>query len=212
MAFFDDRPHYVPPNATAQRQFDDWYSNGRYQAGLGRRPRLEIPVIVALESRILAQTADIAVAIPQIEAYRSGIGFSLMLRFRGGFAHGDLALGSQVLRPRTTHDSTAGPLEPVPAQALRFGVQFADGETATNLDVLTPAEEHALSRPVLAVDGGRRHDLDVWLRPLPPPGSLTFVCEWPAYDIAETRLQVDGQSVHAAGKHSTVLWPSPHTR
>jgi len=36
---------------------------------------------------------------------------------------------------------------------------------------------------------------------------LTFVCEWPAYGIPETRAAIDGQLILDAARHSIQIWP-----
>ena len=46
-----------------------------------------------------------------------------------------------------------------------------------------------------------------WLWPLPPPGPLTFVVEWPALGIAETRAETDATAVVEAAASAAPLWP-----
>jgi hypothetical protein len=41
----------------------------------------------------------------------------------------------------------------------------------------------------------------VW--PVPASGDIVFVCEWPAYGIAESRLTVDGDDLRAATGHGS---------
>jgi hypothetical protein len=41
----------------------------------------------------------------------------------------------------------------------------------------------------------------------PPTGPLEFVCEWPAFGVAETRAVIDAQLVLDAAGRSTRLWP-----
>jgi hypothetical protein len=53
--------------------------------------------------------------------------------------------------------------------------------------------------------GGRwSHNARVW--PLPPPGPLTFACEWPALAIPLTRVEIDAERVREAGARAQVLW------
>jgi hypothetical protein len=42
---------------------------------------------------------------------------------------------------------------------------------------------------------------------LPPAGPLEFVCEWPAFGVAESRAGIDGQLVLDAARRSIRLWP-----
>ena len=41
-----------------------------------------------------------------------------------------------------------------------------------------------------------------WTWPLPPAGPLEFVCEWPAFDIAESRVGIDAQLILDAAQRS----------
>ena len=43
--------------------------------------------------------------------------------------------------------------------------------------------------------------------PLPPAGPLEFVCEWPAFGIAESRAGIDAQLILDAARRSVRLWP-----
>jgi hypothetical protein len=53
--------------------------------------------------------------------------------------------------------------------------------------------------------GGRwRHGFYVW--PLPPAGTLAFVCEWPAAAIELTRSEIDSDPLRAAAAKAIVLW------
>jgi hypothetical protein len=107
-----------------------------------------------------------------------------------------------------------GPFEddPVPDEFLRFGVQFADGRKATNLD--WPAfghEEREPDPPVLAQGGGggggQFWDEERWVWPLPPAGPLAFVCEWPGRGIAESRMEPDARLILEAAGRAVTLWP-----
>jgi hypothetical protein len=66
---------------------------------------------------------------------------------------------------------------------LRVGVQFDDGRRATNLEEFDWEGE----APDILLQ--RRHET-YWVYPLPPPGPVTVVVEWPAFGIAETRIDV----------------------
>jgi hypothetical protein len=46
-----------------------------------------------------------------------------------------------------------------------------------------------------------------WVWPLPPAGSLTVVCEWPAYGIALTRSEFDAGMLLDAAAQVEQLWP-----
>jgi len=54
--------------------------------------------------------------------------------------------------------------------------------------------------------GGAAFDWQMWLWPLPPPGALTFVCEYPQVGIALTRYEVDAAPILEAASQSIKLW------
>jgi len=47
---------------------------------------------------------------------------------------------------------------------------------------------------------------DMWLWPLPPPGRLRVVCEWPAYDIAETSVELDATELVGDAARAQPVW------
>jgi hypothetical protein len=49
--------------------------------------------------------------------------------------------------------------------------------------------------------------MEHWVWPLPPPGPFTFVCEWPARGIAESRAQIDAGSILEAAGRAVTFWP-----
>src|SRR2546430_3515945 len=65
--------------------------------------------------------------------------------------------------------------------------------------------------PVLFPDGGggggRRYDMRYWVWPLPPPGPVAFVCEWPAFGIPESRAELDARPILDAAARALGLWP-----
>jgi hypothetical protein len=53
----------------------------------------------------------------------------------------------------------------------------------------------------------RRWDGDFWVYPLPPEGPVTFVASWPKYEVAETRMELDGAAIREAAERAVTLWP-----
>jgi hypothetical protein len=49
--------------------------------------------------------------------------------------------------------------------------------------------------------------MDLWVWPLPPAGPLAFVCEWPARQVGESRVELDARSVRQAAERAVTLWP-----
>jgi hypothetical protein len=181
-------------------------------------PRDLLPGVVALEL-LLARTQDAAVCVRRLEAYPAGFALELRVLVRGELEELDvLALG-----PRARQRMRRRPEEPYPPpELLRFGIEFADGRKATNLTGVHPGggRVHAMrghesgeeppEGPVITSGGGGggsggwRQELWVW--PLPPPGRLAFVCEWPVAGIALTRSEIDaGSLLEAAGRAQEIF-------
>ena len=98
-------------------------------------------------------------------------------------------------------------------ESLQLAVEFSDGRTAVNVGRSALSDE--LAGPVLwpggrsgggSIGGGTSWFQGFSLWPLPPPGPLTFVCEWPALGLAESRAEIDAQSVLDAAARAQVLF------
>lgn len=95
---------------------------------------------------------------------------------------------------------------------LRFGIEFPDGARVTNLEQPWPMSPDA-TEPQHGLEsrggggGMSRHDQEYWAWPLPDRGTIAFVCEWPAFDIGETRLELDAEPIRAAAQRAEPVWP-----
>jgi hypothetical protein len=167
-------------------------------------PHNVLPGIAPVEL-IIARTNETVVAIAGIRVYPEGFGFTLSLRLR------TVSVREEQQFPYLL-DRVAFEGDALPDEFLRFGVQFADGRKATNLDRPPyDPEGQAPDRPVLhqhgGGGGGATWDMEYWVWPLPPAGPFAFVCEWPGRGIGESRAEIDaGLIVEAAGRAVT-LWP-----
>jgi hypothetical protein len=92
---------------------------------------------------------------------------------------------------------------------LRLEVRFADGRTADNGPGRWPRRsgDHLPDPPLLyqstvGADGGQ-----VWLWGLPPPGPLTFACQWPGEQISPSQAELDAGLVLEAAARARNLWP-----
>lgn len=100
-------------------------------------------------------------------------------------------------------------------EILRFGLQFADGSKVTNLGppMIGPTDR-AQTGPMLmhmgGSGGGEVVEQMYWVWPLPPPGPLAFVCEWPKFGIELTRHEIDADLIRKASTQAIELWPGPH--
>jgi hypothetical protein len=145
-----------------------------------------------------------------VAAYPSGFAFEVLtMAARAG---GEEELLDPLLFGHHRHRMRAGQAG-LPPEMLRMGVQFADGGKATNtntsrLDPRDPGEPP--SGPVMhqggGGGGGGSWHQSHWVWPLPPPGPLAFVCEWPAAGIALTRHEVDAQPILDAAARATVIF------
>jgi hypothetical protein len=162
-------------------------------------------VSVPVEPLLLARTDAVAVSLGGFLAYPTGMEFTLAAR-RRLLEEEDDWFGQQLhLRHRRGRE--------VPPAFLRFGVEFSDGRKATNVGgwhVRFDPREEPPDEPVL-IDrggggGGTRFDQGYWLWPLPPPGRLGFVTEWPSEGVALTRVDVDAAAILEASARATTLW------
>ena len=195
MSFFE--PPEPPPAPPAVAEIDY-----RPPAWVGP-PADVLPGVVPVEL-LIARTDEAAIAVRGIYAYPTGFGFTLSVRLRRRVA-------GQQLDPNLFDVAFEG--DRLADAFLRFGVQFADGAKATNLPRydLHGSDAAEPTPPVLTTHGGggggTAWDMEQWAWPLPPAGPLTFVCEWPARRIGESRVGLDADLVRQAAERATHLWP-----
>jgi hypothetical protein len=155
---------------------------------------------------LLARRDALAVVLEGATAYSTGVELALSVRRpRGRTALEEPPLG--------LHCRYRGEL---PDDVLRFGIQFADGRKATSIRGFPVRPDEEPSHPVLVPrgggGGGSRWDYAFWLYPLPPPGALAFVCEWPSEGIELTREEIDADVIRDAAERATVLWEDRGSR
>jgi hypothetical protein len=166
------------PEPDWARDADEW-----------KRPAIELPR-AAESALLLARTDMVAVAVTAIWAFSSGFEFWIGVLFR-----------------------QPGPaLQKEPDdQSLHIGLRFADGRKVANVGRLpAPAGSVAgnLILSPLSFGGGMLHrSRTYWARPLPPPGPMTFICEWSAFGIPETATDVDTEPILRAAAQTIKLWP-----
>ena len=144
------------------------------------RPESVIPGTLALEL-LMARNDRAAVAITGLWAYPSGFEFLVSGRIRPDvmWEYDEDYISAEAQNP-----------------SLRIGIQFATGDGPSMSMILS---------------GGGRGGFEwrYWVSPLPPLGSLAFVCEWPALGIPETRVGIDAETIREAAARSIQLWPEP---
>jgi hypothetical protein len=156
----------------------------------------------AVPARIVfAQTEKLAIAIVGLVAYSTGFGGEMSLRFHHDSAAIDIR-GPHPFMPRFgTKDMTD--------ETLRFGVEFADGRRATNLD---PFPDRSGIEPPIALrsggggGGSNSYKYGFWVYPLPPPGEVTLAVEWLAQGVDLTQRAIDANAIIEAASRSVTLW------
>jgi hypothetical protein len=157
------------------------------------------PLGATVGGLLLARSELAAVYVDYVDAYREG--FELEIRASTSAAYDELGregdVGTDVFG---RHWPMVGERRDVlPPQLLRIGVQFADGRTATNIG----GHDRPVDGPLMGDlrGGGRgsgedsRFHQGYWVSPLPPPGPVGVVCEWPAVGIPVARLEIDAQLI-----------------
>lgn len=173
-------------------------------------PDAEIGRAVAL-NLLLGRSDKAAVWLSTATVYTDGFEFDLQIRHRldEGLLDDPFSIYSHHL-PRRGRS----PEEGLDQGLLRFGIEFSDGRKATNLPGWTPflgesdaAPEGPILSPEAGGGGGGRWRQGFWVWPLPPRGTLAFVCEWPLADISETRSEIDSAILRDAAAEAAELWP-----
>lgn len=119
--------------------------------------------------RVLAESDDALVLLRSAVVYSNGFELFIEPRWRPN--------PEDPLGPERFHDVRSDAF-------LRIGLAYADGLRGTNLD--EDWDDEPSGKIVLS-----GHRSKYWVRPLPPPGPVTVVIEWPAYGIAETHTDVE---------------------
>jgi hypothetical protein len=176
----------------------------RYRAEMAGAPENVVPVAWPFTA-VVGRNDAAAVIVVGGEVFGAGIAFRLIAVVRRA---GSAALDPVSFWPR--HGLPHSPAQGV----LRFGVRYADGRTADNLQDMAqgpfgPDLDAAAPRlrPMSGHGDPHRWVQDLFLRPLPPDGPLDLFCEWPALGIAESRATIDLSGIASAAARTVELWP-----
>jgi hypothetical protein len=187
MGFFDDLPGHPRPRARPRRWPYPWGP-----------PEAEFPRIVRADTLQFERSGQAAIAITGISAYTAGFEIFVTHLIRPG------ALGTD--EDHTPDPSPVGP--PAALRSFHLGLQFSDGSKVISGRVyFGPLPDSEPMGPILRPIGGDNQFSRWWAWPLPPAGPLEFVCEWPRFGIAETRVGIDAQLILDAARRSVQLWP-----
>jgi hypothetical protein len=181
-SFFEPPP---PPERRPPHRPPPWHAPPENELGAAVPIRL-----------LLARTDELALALLDVVAYTTGFSMRLALRFQPGAE----------IDPRNVMMQMhgGGP------EQLRFGIAFVDGRKATNLGMPRPPSDEppeiSLTRGGGGGGGGRGWEFGYWAYPLPPPGQITLVVDWPARDLPESRHELDAAPIIEAAATSEKLW------
>jgi hypothetical protein len=181
-------------------------------------PRGWLGGVVPLEL-LVARSHLAAVYLSGLVAYPTG--FTLTINTLASSAD---AIGFDAFEPLARHVRRSEGGE-IPPELLRFGVQYSDGRKEATFGrwlgggssgtmVAFSGEDEApdpRTQILLTSRGGGGGALDAtqnyWIWPLPPPGPVTFACEWPELEIPETQVAIEGEVVREAAGRAERVWP-----
>lgn len=162
---------------------------------------------------ILARNEDAAVFVTRLAAYHCGFSFEAHLFTREEREYD----GFELLHRRRK------PGEPPPDELLRLGIEFSDGRRAANVGSIMSGSSFAAiaiddearepdpEKDISFMSGGGGGSMthtrtDYWVWPLPPPGRLRFICEWPAYGIGESAAELGADEIREAAERARPVW------
>ncbi|MDQ6727925.1 MAG: hypothetical protein M3066_17445 [Actinomycetota bacterium] len=197
MRFFD-RPQPDPDDASGEE--DDAFGE-EDDAFDGLRPAAWVGGVVPLDI-VIARSAEAAVVATRMSAFPEG--FELTV---------DSYLHRSVSRRRASRVHRHGWMDDDEPrdELLRFGIAWPDGGRATDMGGRGPSRPDA-AEPTHGMDpqngGGsdREYSQTYWVWPLPGPGQLQFVAEWPAFGVGETAAVVDAGMLIGAAAVARPIW------
>jgi hypothetical protein len=173
------------------------------------------PLGALISDLLLARSDRAAVYVDYLDAYPEG--FELEIRASTSVAYHELAREGDGSGPDPfgRHWPIVGGRRDVLApELLRIGVQFADGRTATSIG----GHDRPVGGPGMwplrggghGGGGESRFYQGYWISPLPPPGPVGVVCEWPAVEIPIVRQEIDAQLILDAAEKARAIFGDGH--
>jgi hypothetical protein len=192
VSFFDEPALQTPEREDPEPQRTPWHGTSDDSTGV------VVPLV-----RVLARTEDVAVIVSGFVAFPSGFDLTLITIARVAWARRGMA-------PHPMGFGFPERMFPSP-DFLRFGLRFADGSKATNVGFGQGVDPSGSAVRDLRTrgsgGGGRKYTTRYWCEPLPPPGTLGLVCEWPKYGIAETEEVISADLILTAAEQAKPIWP-----
>lgn len=173
------------------------------------------PLGVVVDELLLARSDQAAIYVDYLDAFPEG--FELEISASTKVAYHELARAGDETGPDPfgRHWPMVEERRDVlPPQLLRVGVRFADGRTATNIG----GHDRPVGGPVMnCLSGGgwggggeSRFHQGYWISPLPPPGPVELVCEWPAVGIPVAHREIDAQLILDAAERARAMFGDGH--
>jgi hypothetical protein len=165
-------------------------------------PRGVVPAVVPVEG-VMARNDSAAIFLNAFHVYPAGFAVDIFVVAREG-SELDPFFHRPDRRARTEGQIAPG--------LLRLGFSFADGSkvASTSVDPRATGEDGAPASPVMRPRGGRGQEDEwsqtFWVWPLPPPGPMEFVSEWPAAGLPLTRTELDAAAIIAAAPRAQVAF------
>jgi hypothetical protein len=166
-----------------------------------REPPADVVPADAGVMLVLARSEGVAVIVHQLEAWPGGFRLTLRVRTRPG---GDVPVDDPVFtyepyaRRRVDHGKMP------PPEQLLFGLQLPGGERLTNLSPGAPPGPFLTESRLPGVKGEWVYQYR--LTPLPDPGLMWIVCEWPRLSIPISGIEVDAGVIRAVAERAIRLW------
>lgn len=173
-------------------------------------PGDELCAVVAGESFVIGSSARATIAVTAIRVYSTGTRLDIEWTLTR-----DPRNYLDWHRAATDHTRPFGPVLSSADRSnpclVRYGVEFADGRAATNVDeeAAEPGTLRAAVRVSIHKGGGQGGISDsgsgggstsLYICPLPPPGELRLIIEWPVFEIVETVTALDSNEILAAAE------------
>jgi hypothetical protein len=192
MSFFDEPLSEAPEFEEPDPQRVPWRGTSEDTIGMA------VPLV-----RLLVRTEDVAIIVSGLVAYSGGFDLTVITIARIAWAP------TGIPRNPMGFGLPDGAF-PSP-EFLRFGLRYADGSRATNTGFGRGIDRASTGvrdlRPRGSSGGGRKYTTRYWSEPLPPPGLLGLVCEWPKYGIAETEDVISAELILSAAEQAKPIWP-----
>lgn len=200
-------------SAGADDEGDEQQQEYRRPAWFGP-PEEELGAVVPL-GLVVGRSEQAVIALSHVVVHSTGVAFEVTALARG-LADAD---ANRLFHEQHLFDEQGEP----PEAFLRFGLELPGGARVSNL--AGRAARRRYTSPDVEPDGpvfvqhgggggsagGGRISMrpGYWLWPLPQPGPIGIVVEWPALGVSLSRAALDGAELVAAVERVVPLWPTP---